>query len=141
MPPGRKIANSKFPPFLEQGMSDLIGFSLRELLSLLSTRKISSVEITRACLDRIDKLEPDLHAFITLCPEYALDQAKKADKTRAVAEKSDHPPLLGLPIAVKDVLSVKDIRCTSGSRIRKLHPPLHRDQCTTPDGCRGGHFG
>jgi aspartyl-tRNA(Asn)/glutamyl-tRNA(Gln) amidotransferase subunit A len=104
-------------------MSDLIGFSLRELLSLLSTRKISSVEITRACLDRIDKLEPDLHAFITLCPEYALDQAKKADKTRAVAEKSDHPPLLGLPIAVKDVLSVKDIRCTSGSRILENYIP------------------
>jgi aspartyl-tRNA(Asn)/glutamyl-tRNA(Gln) amidotransferase subunit A len=104
-------------------MNDLIGLPLWELLSLLSTRKISSVEITGAYLDRIDKIEPDLHAFITLCPEYALEQAKKADKTLAAAGKNVLPPVLGLPIAVKDVLSVKGIRCTSGSRILEDYIP------------------
>jgi aspartyl-tRNA(Asn)/glutamyl-tRNA(Gln) amidotransferase subunit A len=99
-------------------------FPLNELgvsqsLELLHTGKISSLELTRFCLSQIEKYEGDLHAFITLTPEKALASAKIADKKLSglLKEKKPLPPLLGLPIAVKDVLCLQDVRCTCGSKI------------------------
>jgi aspartyl-tRNA(Asn)/glutamyl-tRNA(Gln) amidotransferase subunit A len=104
-------------------MGELTGFSVAECRNLLSTRKISSVELTRAYLERIEALEPRLHAFITLCPESALLQAEVADKLRKAENGKDLPYLLGVPIAVKDVLSVRGIRCTGGSKILENYIP------------------
>jgi aspartyl-tRNA(Asn)/glutamyl-tRNA(Gln) amidotransferase subunit A len=88
--------------------------------SALRQGEFSSRELTQVCMGRIERLEPLLHAFITLTPELALAQADEAD--RCLAKWRQEPsaelsPLLGIPIAVKDVLCVKDIRCTAGSRI------------------------
>ncbi|NTW08540.1 MAG: Asp-tRNA(Asn)/Glu-tRNA(Gln) amidotransferase GatCAB subunit A, partial [Anaerolineaceae bacterium] len=66
-------------------MSELTSLTPRELTSLLSARKISSVEITRACLDRIQSLEGNLHAFITLAPDASLVQARLADEKRSTS--------------------------------------------------------
>ncbi len=101
-------------------MSDLSDLSVAEAVQALRSGALSSRELTAALLARIDRLEPRLHAFITLTPEKALAQADRAD-ARLIAARRDArgslPPLLGLPIAVKDVLCLKDVRATSGSAI------------------------
>jgi aspartyl-tRNA(Asn)/glutamyl-tRNA(Gln) amidotransferase subunit A len=107
-------------------MIELPDLSLGEMLSLLRAGEASSRELTQSCLDRIERLEPALHAFLTLAPEKALAQADEADR-KLISWRKDRmqtaPPLLGLPIAVKDVLCVKDMRCTCGSRILENFVP------------------
>ena len=100
-------------------MVSLDDFGVSEALELLHTGKISSLELTQTCLSQIEKHEGDLHAFITLTPEKALTAARTADEqlSRLHREQRSFPPLLGLPIAVKDVLCLQDVRCTCGSRI------------------------
>jgi aspartyl-tRNA(Asn)/glutamyl-tRNA(Gln) amidotransferase subunit A len=88
---------------------------------------ISSYELTCAFLARIEQLEPNIHAFITLTPELALEQAQQADQ-RLASWRSDPaeglPALLGIPLVVKDVLCVSGIRCTCGSRILENFVPV-----------------
>ena len=110
-------------------MADLTDLTLRQAAASLRQGEISSRELTQAYLNRIERLEPDLHAFITLVPEKALQMADAADQrlkeTRREGEAAT-PPLLGVPIAVKDVLCVADIRCTCGSRIlENFVPPFN----------------
>ncbi len=108
-------------------MPELIDLTLRQLLDLLRRGECSSRELTRTCLERIDRLEATLCAFITLTPEKALRQADEADRLlkqwRSDREKS-LPPLLGIPIAIKDLLCLEGVRCTCGSRILdNFEPP------------------
>lgn len=101
-------------------MTSLVDLSLIEMNAALRTGEISSRELTLACLEQIESLEPLLHAFLTLIPEKALAQADAADRFLISWRKESDQPLptlLGIPIAVKDVLCVADIRCTAGSRI------------------------
>jgi aspartyl-tRNA(Asn)/glutamyl-tRNA(Gln) amidotransferase subunit A len=80
----------------------------------LSRKEITSVELTQALLDRVDQVDPKLHAFLHLARESALAQAKEADARRA---KGEDTPLLGIPLAIKDVICVKDLPATAGSKI------------------------
>lgn len=110
-------------------MSELTDLTLTQAIQALRKGSLSSQELTRAYLERIERLEPALHAFLTLVPEKALAQAQAADR-RLKAWRSTPseplPPLLGLPMAVKDVLCVKDMRCTCGSRIlENFVPPFN----------------
>ena len=100
-------------------MASLDEFGVSQALELLHTGKISSLELTQTCLAQIEKYEGDLHAFITLTPDKALTAARNADEhfLRLRREQKPLPALLGLPIAVKDVLCLQDVRCTCGSRI------------------------
>src|SRR5512140_1528448 len=101
-------------------MSDLSTLSVSDSLSLLRKGQVSSRELTQAALERIDALEPRLHAFLTLTPELALQQAAAADRGWSEWRKDPsqaHPALLGVPAAVKDVLALENVRCTCGSRI------------------------
>ena len=109
-------------------MSSLTDLTLTQSIQALRRGDTSSQELTQACLDRIERLDPSLHAFLTLVPEKALRQAQEADKKITAwrrAPDTAPPPLLGLPIAVKDVLCVKDIRCTCGSRILENFVPAY----------------
>ena len=75
--------------------------SVHEILSGLRRGEFSSREVTQACLEQIERREPDLHAFITRTPELALQMADAADRKRAEARAAGQPvpPLLGLPLA------------------------------------------
>ncbi len=106
-------------------MADLTAFTVQECITALNKEDISSVELTAAFLDRIDQHEPRIHAFITLTPEKALECAGAADQKRSELKKSGHeiPALLGLPMAVKDVLCLAGTRATCGSKILKNFVP------------------
>jgi aspartyl-tRNA(Asn)/glutamyl-tRNA(Gln) amidotransferase subunit A len=107
-------------------MSDLTDLTLLESIQTLREGKVSSRELVQACLDQIQRLDPLLNAFITMTPESALDQADQADR-QWLDWRRDHslalPPLLGIPIAIKDVLCVKELPCTCGSRILENYRP------------------
>ena len=88
--------------------------SLAELSRALAEKRVSSVELTRATLDRIDLLNPVLNAFLTVDRERALESARVAD---ARIKAGTAEPLTGIPVAHKDVLMAAGLRTTCGSRM------------------------
>lgn len=110
-------------------MSEIVDLSLGEMLTALHGGDISSREVTMAYLERVERLDPIIHAFLTINPDEALTQADEADKliqNIRRAPEQDLPALAGVPIAVKDVLCVKDMRCTCGSLIlENFIPPFN----------------
>jgi len=99
--------------------------SLLEAASALQRGEFSSRELTQSCLERIASLEPQLHAFLHIAQESALEQADAADKKLSEARRLGLPlsSLLGIPLAVKDVLAVEGCPCTCGSRILEGYVP------------------
>jgi len=108
-------------------MTDLTALSLIDAAAALRTGEVSSTELTQACLDRIQVLEPDIHAFLALTPNLALKQADDADQQLAQWRREGGDPLpltLGIPVAIKDVLCLEGIPTTCGSKIlRGFLPP------------------
>ena len=105
---------------------DLIGLTVKEASKLLHGAQISSLELTNLVLERINKLNPELQAYLTVTPELAREHAQKADKRLGQARKDSQlktSPLLGVPLAVKDLLCLKGVRCTCGSRILENFVP------------------
>jgi len=99
-------------------MSDLINSSLRELSAALAARKISAVELATLFLDRIDRLNPALNAFITLDRDKTLAQARAADeKLKVGAGATAISPLYGIPLAHKDIFCTRGWRTSCGSRM------------------------
>ncbi|MEY3182055.1 MAG: glutamyl-tRNA(Gln) amidotransferase, subunit, partial [Pseudomonadota bacterium] len=92
--------------------------TLLELSALLAKKECSSVELTRCFLDRIERHDTEINAFITVNPEIALAQAEKADQTRqkATANEQLHP-LLGVPFAHKDIFCTKGIKTSCASKM------------------------
>ncbi len=94
---------------------DLTGLTIESAARLLRSRKISAVELTRATLERIDRLEPTIKAFITVTGDLAMRQARRADRDAARGQRRG--PLHGIPVSLKDLYWTKGIRTTAGSRI------------------------
>jgi aspartyl-tRNA(Asn)/glutamyl-tRNA(Gln) amidotransferase subunit A len=92
----------------------MINKSLKTLGNMLQQKQISSVELTQEYLHRIERLNPDINAFITVDPEKSLNSAKQAD---AMIASGQATPLTGLPIAQKDIFVAKDWRTTCGSKM------------------------
>ena len=92
---------------------DLTALTLTRALELLRRREISPVELTRAHLERIQALDPRLNCFITLAPEAALEAARRAEA--ALLQGQDLPPLLGAPLALKDLFETCGLRTTAGT--------------------------
>ncbi len=85
-----------------------------ELAERLTKRQISSVELTRHLLSRIERLNPGLNVFITLTPERALKDAAAADARLAAGETG---PLLGIPLIHKDIFCTDGVKTSCGSRM------------------------
>lgn len=87
--------------------------SLTEIAAGLKSRAFSSAQITGEYLDRIGK-HSDLNSYTEVCRDYAMKSAAEADKKLAAGDKS---PLLGVPVAIKDVICTEGIKTTCSSRI------------------------
>lgn len=87
----------------------------------LKNKELSSVELTKECLDNINKYDKSLNAFITLS-EDAIKQAEEADKKVAAGDTS---PLLGIPIALKDIYVTKNLRTTAASNVLENYIPQY----------------
>jgi aspartyl-tRNA(Asn)/glutamyl-tRNA(Gln) amidotransferase subunit A len=94
--------------------------SLTEASGLLRRREASSVELTEAALERISGLDERIHAFLTVTPDLALEQAGASDARLASGEGG---PLTGVPAAIKDVICTRGVETTCGSKILKGFVP------------------
>jgi aspartyl-tRNA(Asn)/glutamyl-tRNA(Gln) amidotransferase subunit A len=96
-------------------VSDLIRMPASQLAAALARGEVSSVEATTASLERIAGVDGAVHAFLQVDAAGALEQAAAADARRRSGD--DVPPLLGVPVAVKDVVVTRGLETTAGSRI------------------------
>ncbi|WP_159500103.1 Asp-tRNA(Asn)/Glu-tRNA(Gln) amidotransferase subunit GatA [Microbacterium sp. 18062] len=94
--------------------AELITLSAADLAERLASGEVSSVEVTRAHLDRIADVDGDVHAFLHVS-DHALEVADDIDRRRSAGERLG--PVAGVPLAIKDVLVTTDMPSTSGSRI------------------------
>ncbi len=83
----------------------------------LIEKEFSAVELTKLFLDRIDNLDKKIFSFLTLTEDLAIKQAEKVDDL--IFQKKEIPILAGVPMAIKDNILIKDIKCTAGSKILK----------------------
>jgi len=81
----------------------------------LRKHELSSQELTLAAFQRISETDEKIHAYITLCRDAALEQAKQADER--LKRGGNPPPLLGIPIALKDIFVTEGVLTTCGSKI------------------------
>src|SRR3984885_7567374 len=92
-----------------------------ELGPRLRRRDVSPVELTRACLDRIEKLNPTLNAFITVTAESAMAEARAAEAE--ILRGEWRGPLHGIPVALKDLIDLAGTRTTAGSGVFEHRVP------------------
>src|SRR5271154_7249011 len=92
-----------------------------ELAPRLRRKEVSPVELTRACLDRIEKLNPTLNAFITVTAESALAEARVAEIE--ISRGEWRGPLHGIPIALKDLIDTAGARTTAASGLYQNRVP------------------
>jgi aspartyl-tRNA(Asn)/glutamyl-tRNA(Gln) amidotransferase subunit A len=111
-------------------MSDvLLELDMVGIATLIRTGEVSSVEITRACIDRIERLQPHLNAFIALDSQSALEAAQRAD--HALASSTDVGPLHGVPLAHKDLIYRRGRISTGGSKILRGQVATHTASALT----------
>ncbi|MBI4084833.1 MAG: Asp-tRNA(Asn)/Glu-tRNA(Gln) amidotransferase subunit GatA [Candidatus Levybacteria bacterium] len=96
--------------------------TITEALDALKKKQLSSVELTRACLDAIKEKNEELNAFLTVCEDEAIDSARKADEK---IKKGNDSPLLGIPIALKDIYMTDGVRTTAGSKVLENYIPQY----------------
>ncbi len=103
-------------------MADLLDLSIVELRQLLDGREITSIELTEAYLERIQKVDKKIKAYVTVTEDVAIAQAKKADEK---IKKGESTVLTGIPLGIKDVICTKGIPTTCSSKMLKdFCPPF-----------------
>ena len=93
---------------------------MHDAAAMLRARKISSVELTRTCIERVEALDPALVAFILRTLDAALDDARRADDE---LRSRDRGPFHGIPVALKDLYDQAGVVTTAGSKIFKDNVP------------------
>ena len=93
---------------------ELYQLTAHRLHEMLLRKEVTCREITESVLKRIEKVEDRIHAYITLMPEQAMQQAARAD---ALFQKGEAGPLTGIPLAIKDLICTQGVRTTCGSHI------------------------
>lgn len=96
------------------GSSEYPGLDAGDLAALIAAGQVSPVEVVTAALEQLDAMEPSTNAFSHVMRERALADAREAQRQLRVADRL--PPLLGVPVSVKDLISVADEPWASGSR-------------------------
>jgi len=94
--------------------------TIQEAYKLLKSKQLSSIELTKAYLERIHQVEPKVHALVTVTEGLALEQAQRADKLLATGKAT---PLTGIPALIKDNMCTKGIRTTCSSRMLENFVP------------------
>src|SRR5216684_5612389 len=108
---------------------DLASLTIDSTRAAVQERKTTALALAEAHYSQIQKEDGQIGAFLTLCKERALEQADHID--RMAAEGKPLPPLGGVPVAIKDVISTRGVRTTAGSKILdKYIPPF---DCTAVD--------
>jgi amidase len=97
------------------GSDGICSLTATELAAMIRTRELSAVEVTEACFDRIERVNPKVNAIVTFTPERAMEAARAADD--ALARGLAAGPLHGLPVAHKDLALTRGVRTTFGSPI------------------------
>jgi aspartyl-tRNA(Asn)/glutamyl-tRNA(Gln) amidotransferase subunit A len=100
--------------------SDLTQITIHEARRLLREKKVSSVELTKAYMERIKHVEPKVRAFVSVTEDLALTQARRADELIAAGRGKS---LTGIPIAIKDVICTRGVRTTCSSRMLENFVP------------------
>ncbi|HEX9075291.1 MAG TPA: amidase, partial [Anaerolineae bacterium] len=98
---------------------ELYGLSIHQARNLLEKGELYSVDLTRSVLDRIQSIDERVKAYLTLAGDRAMEQAKEADARweRYRSSGTKAPPLLGIPMAIKDEICTLGVRTTAGSKI------------------------
>ena len=108
----------------ERGLArtgDITWLSLQEAAALVRRKSVSPVELTQACLARIERLQPALNAFITVTADQALQQARDAEAE--IQKGKWRGPLHGIPLALKDLFDTAGVRTTAASGVFKDRVP------------------
>ncbi len=87
----------------------------------IAARKVSAQEILSAHLAAIERKDPEVKSYLTLCPDRALEQARRID--HMAAQGDPLPPLAGVPVAIKDAILTRGVRTTCASRILENYVP------------------
>ena len=96
-------------------MSDLIKLTAAQLAQKIASREVSAVEVTKAHLEQIEKVDEQVHAFLYVNTQGALAAAEQADKD--IAQGNPASALAGVPLGLKDVMASEGMPTTAGSKI------------------------
>jgi aspartyl-tRNA(Asn)/glutamyl-tRNA(Gln) amidotransferase subunit A len=116
--------------------SELHFLSIAESSRFIAARDLSPVELTRACLARIEALNPVLNAFITITAEQAMDRAREAEAE--IMRSGPRGPLHGVPYALKDIYDTRGIRTTAHSALHANRVPEADSACAERLAAAGG---
>ncbi len=107
---------------------ELYEFSIKEISELIKKKEVSPVELTKQILNRIERYDGDINSYVTVLSDYAIQKAKKAQDD--IASGKYLGPLHGVPIGLKDIFVMKDVRTTAGSKILENFKPLYNATVT-----------
>jgi len=114
-------ASAALPALIQPPTSTVPQLTISEASELLRAKKLSPVELTQDCLKRIERLNPNLNAFITITAESALDEARRAESE--ILRGQSRGPLHGIPIALKDLVDTAGVRTTAASGLFRDRVP------------------